>query len=117
MKQVLQNRISGPTAKEYESGNTTGIITKCDTENNLYGVMYVDNYGKQSNKSYVRCAPGVDYTPNIGDIVNISVSGNSLTILGKIVDSSVIEEKAKERKTEKDIQPDTPGHTMGNVGA
>lgn len=116
MKQLLQNKISGPTAKEYESGNTFGIITKCDNENKLYSVMYVDNYGKYSNKSYVRCSPESDYTPNVGDIVNISVSGSSLTILEKIVDSSVIEEKAQECKTDKDIQPDTPGHTMGNVG-
>lgn len=116
MKQALQNRVSGPTAKEYESGNTPAIITECDTENNLYTVLYVDNYGKRSNRNYVRCAPGIDYTPSVGDIVNVSVSGNSFTILSKLVDSNVAEKKAKECKTEKDIQPDTPGHTMGNVG-
>lgn len=116
MKQILQNRISSPTAKEYEFRNTPAIITRCDTESNLYGVLYVDNYGNQSNKSSVRCLPGINYTPSIGDIVNIAVSNNSLIILGKILESSVVEEKSRERKTEKDVQPDTPGHTMGNVG-
>lgn len=115
LKQVLQDKIGAATAKEYSGYSTIALVTNYDKENKFYSISYIDNYGKRSNKNYVRVSPSTEYTPKIGDAVMISAERNSVVIVGKYIQDNLIENKSRKEYTKKDIMSDDPGHFMGNI--
>lgn len=115
LKQVLQDKIGATTAKEYAGYSTIALVTNCNKENKFYSISYIDNYGKRSNKDYVRVSPATEYTPNTGDAVMISVEGRSAVIIGKYIQDNLIENKSRKEYIKKDVAVDSPGHYMGNI--
>ena len=114
IKNILQDKVISRANKEFENYCTTGIVMDCDTEKKLYSVVYVDNYGKRSNKNNVRNR-SAEYVPKTGDVVVLSISEKIPVIVEKIIQDELSEEKAKKEYTEKDIMMDSIGHTMGNI--